>query len=571
MTYQTWIRNAALLASISTYLVAPRAGDAQTIYGTLSNFDVFNDTGKEAHGFEIELDGITSKDISFKFASPYIRYGTPVVVDFPGGVYVRYESRYDPARGVFTETTPVPARMDATAGHECWTGGAPGYETSGCEHFGLGLNATPTATHYRWLLADPSNAGGLKANGSEVSIAAPLWSAAAGAVQAVLTPSKSGAALYGTAVWVKTYESEPAERASLEHLLTDDALVPQSAGQMEVEWELLQSNPKKAGGGELQHGKSPKTGSQSVVRRYEFYEYTGPYDPESHEAICGGASSSGGGSGKGGNGGGGGSCSTPGAGDIGRYLGAQMAAAQLSPALPNAPAITAVLNTASGGTSVQSGNWVSIYGTNLAGTARGWKDSDFSGLQLPTSLDGVQVQVNGHGAALSYISPAQINAQIPNDTATGLVPIVVKSGSGTASSLVNLQPYAPGFFAMGKYAAAVHSDGVPVAPAGYLGNGVVSRPAQPGETILIFGSGFGPTAAPVAAGQIVQSPAALADLSQLRITIGGTAAVVTYGGVVGAGVYQLNVVVPAAADGDQAVSASIAGFASPGSSIAVKN
>ena len=127
---------------------------AQTTYGTLSNFDVFNNTGEDCHGFEIELDGISSADISFTFGSPYERYGDPKLVDFAGGVSVRYESPYDPVNHVFTETTPqAPSVITPTDGHACWTGGSAGYLTSGCEHFGIGMNRNPTLT--LTLLSNP--------------------------------------------------------------------------------------------------------------------------------------------------------------------------------------------------------------------------------------------------------------------------------------------------------------------------------------------------------------------------------------------------------------------------------
>src|SRR5450432_2996440 len=78
---------------------------AQTLTGSLSNFDVLNDTGQQCHGFEIELHGISSKDVGFTFGAPYIRYDLPTVVDIPGGVVVRYASSKD-AAGHFTSGTP---------------------------------------------------------------------------------------------------------------------------------------------------------------------------------------------------------------------------------------------------------------------------------------------------------------------------------------------------------------------------------------------------------------------------------------------------------------------------------
>jgi hypothetical protein len=44
---------------------------AQTTFGALSNFDGFNETGQETHGFEIELEGITQADVSYTFGGTY--------------------------------------------------------------------------------------------------------------------------------------------------------------------------------------------------------------------------------------------------------------------------------------------------------------------------------------------------------------------------------------------------------------------------------------------------------------------------------------------------------------------
>ena len=118
----------------------------------------------------------------------------------------------------------------------------------------------------------------------------------------------------------------------------------------------------------------------------------------------------------------------------------------------------------------------------------------------------------------------------------------------------------------------MHADGVYVAPAGFFGAGVASRPAQPGETILIFGTGFGPTTPAVPAGQIVGGAAPLTDPSQLHLRIGGVAATVPFAGIVAAGEYQFNVVVPAVPDGDQPIAADIGGVSTQsGLLINIKN
>ena len=238
------------------------------------------------------------------------------------------------------------------------------------------------------------------------------------------------------------------------------------------------------------------------------------------------------------------------------------------------PAITGVLNSASGAPAIESGSWVTIYGTGLSATTRAWQASDFSGNNLPTTLDGVSVQIDGKKAAIAYISPGQLNVQAPADTATGPVQVQVNNSYGAATGTASLQNYSPAFFTLqAKYAAARHNtDGIYVAPAGYLGSAATSRPAQPGEFIQIFATGFGPTTPAVPSGQVVGSPAPLADLTQLKITIGGAAATVQYAGIVAPGEYQLNVVVPLVPDGDQPILAIIGGVSSQtGVSIPVKN
>jgi uncharacterized protein (TIGR03437 family) len=240
---------------------------------------------------------------------------------------------------------------------------------------------------------------------------------------------------------------------------------------------------------------------------------------------------------------------------------------------PSGPVITAVSNGGSGSANVESGSWVSIYGTGLSTTTRAWKTSDFSGTALPTTLDGVSVLIDGKSAAIAFVSPNQLNVQAPADTATGSVAVQVTNANGTAASKVTLQNYAPAFFVIqGKYAAARHADSVLVAPSGFFGSSTTSRPAQPGETIQLYATGFGPTNPAVPAGQLVSKGAPLSDLTQLKLTIGSAPMTVTFAGIVAPGVYQINATIPSLQDGDQTIVATIAGIASQsGVAIVVKN
>jgi len=228
------------------------------------------------------------------------------------------------------------------------------------------------------------------------------------------------------------------------------------------------------------------------------------------------------------------------------------------------PVITGVLNNASGTPVIESGSWVSIYGSGLSTTTGSWQSSDISGTTLPTTLDNVSVLIDGKKAAIAYVSPGQLNVQAPTDSATGMVPVQVSGPNGTASATANLQNYSPAFFPVqAKYAAARHnSDGVEVAPVGFLGSSVTSRPAVPGETLQIYATGLGPTTPAVPAGQLVAAPAPLTNLTQLHVTIGGVAAAVQYAGIVEPGVYQIDLMVPQLDDGDQPILATIGGASS---------
>jgi uncharacterized protein (TIGR03437 family) len=242
--------------------------------------------------------------------------------------------------------------------------------------------------------------------------------------------------------------------------------------------------------------------------------------------------------------------------------------------------VTNVENAASYLPNFESGSWVSIIGANLSSTTRQWAAADFVGLGngLPMSLDGVSVTINGKSAAVYYISPTQINVQAPTDTAQGTVNVVVKNAIGTGNGSGTIQTYSPAFFpltATGSakvYAAAVHTDSTIAVPAGFYGPGVTTRAATPGETLLIYGTGFGPTNPTVAAGQLVPGASPLTDLTQLQLKIGGVTAQVTFAGITAVGEYQFNVVIPPLPDGDQAIVATIAGFPSQaGILIPIKN
>ena len=223
---------------------------------------------------------------------------------------------------------------------------------------------------------------------------------------------------------------------------------------------------------------------------------------------------------------------------------------------PPAGNITAVSNAASFQSGVAAATWVSIFGSNLSQSTASW--SDFAEGKLPTSLQGVSVTINGAPAYVAYISPTQINVLAPDDAQTGSVAVQVTAGKQASNSLnAPKQAFAPAFFTIGSGSvAAQHSDYSYVGAPGLL-SGVTTQPAKPGETILLYGTGFGPTNPAIPTGQLVTTAQPLANAVQ--ITIGGVTVTPSFAGLVAPGLYQFNLTVPNVPNGDAKVAATMGG------------
>jgi uncharacterized protein (TIGR03118 family) len=219
-----------------------------------------------------------------------------------------------------------------------------------------------------------------------------------------------------------------------------------------------------------------------------------------------------------------------------------------------APAFTTagIVNGASFLSALAPNTWASILkGGGMSATTRGWLATDFIGTALPTQLNGVSVTVNGEAAAVSYISPTQINFLVPSDVQSGAAQIVV-TNNGLASTAVSatITSTAPAFFTLGaadattgnSYIAAEHASGGVAGPPSLV-TGVTSTPFNAGETMVLFGTGFGATnpAAPVG----TLPTAALPLVVLPTVTVGGLPAKASFGGLTGPGLYQFNVVLPA--------------------------
>jgi uncharacterized protein (TIGR03437 family) len=212
--------------------------------------------------------------------------------------------------------------------------------------------------------------------------------------------------------------------------------------------------------------------------------------------------------------------------------------------------------------SVAPGSWIEIYGSNLATDTRAWANTDFKGNTAPTSLDGTSVTIGGQPAYVEYINSGtsgsipQINVQVPSTVSTGTQPIVVTVGSNVSPvppQTINISATAPGLYAPSQllisgsqYVGAQFSDfSTWVLPPNAV-SGFTSQRAKPGDTIILYGIGFGPVVTNLPAGQIAQGTGNTLPTGSFQIFFGGTQATVNYAGLTpgSVGLYQFNVVVP---------------------------
>jgi uncharacterized protein (TIGR03437 family) len=229
------------------------------------------------------------------------------------------------------------------------------------------------------------------------------------------------------------------------------------------------------------------------------------------------------------------------------------------------PALTSVVNAAGFQPGIVANSWVTIKGTNLASTTGDWSSAIVNG-SLPTALDGVAVTIGGKPAYIYFVSPDQLNVLAP-DIPAGPVTVSVTTPGGTGVSLAaTATAYGPAFFQWpGNQAVATRQDYSYAAKAGTFA-GAVTAAAKPGEVLILWGTGFGPTMPRAPTGVAAPASGSYPTASAATVTIGNTPAIV-YGAALApgsAGLYQVAIQVPSTlANGDWPIQVSIGGVTSP--------
>ncbi len=132
---------------------------------------------------------------------------------------------------------------------------------------------------------------------------------------------------------------------------------------------------------------------------------------------------------------------------------------------------------------VAPGSIVSIFGASLAAAYELGPASP-----LAQTIGNVTVRTGDRVLPLVFVSPEQINAQIPSDLPEGEHTLVVRwEGRPEASAVFTVVRNAPGLFERvqdtRRLAAATHQDGTPVG---------FDSPVKAGELVTLYGTGFGP-------------------------------------------------------------------------------
>jgi len=229
-----------------------------------------------------------------------------------------------------------------------------------------------------------------------------------------------------------------------------------------------------------------------------------------------------------------------------------------SPAATAAPVVQGVTDAAGYGPRVAPGSLASIFGTNLAS-----EEASASGFPLPASLSGTSVVIGSVSAPLLYVSPGQINFQVPSSVESGRVSLVVHAPGGASSSFnFTVTSSAPAIFQYGTNHA--------VAQSGSTLNDA-SDPAASGSVVTVYLTGIGAVSNPVADGSPASASPLSAASAAFAATIGQANASVQFLGLAPGfvGLAQANVQVPTLPSGDYPLVITLGGYVSASAVISV--
>jgi len=307
-----------------------------SVFGPLANFDVVNDTGKTAHGFEIDVDGIAPSEITSLFGDAsrwpgMERYGSPVVSVTPTGVKIVYQATYN---GVSWSSGTPSGTLPVSPSDSCWPYGAPNYGPNyPCDHFGVSTTVNTPNVTYKWLVE--TSPGSSSVMPELATVPNPVWTVGVPVIinnvpqpppvnVVIVAPQPLGYE-FGEPRWVKVTATGVMQDIAVEDLVAENAVIKKAQTQVQMEWQLLQVDSGAPGSGQIDlTGVVLDPGATGVVYRFEFYKYTGQRDPATNQALPGPNGDTPGAKG-------------PSPGDLGAFIVAQNAGINFDGKIPQAP------------------------------------------------------------------------------------------------------------------------------------------------------------------------------------------------------------------------------------------
>jgi len=206
---------------------------------------------------------------------------------------------------------------------------------------------------------------------------------------------------------------------------------------------------------------------------------------------------------------------------------------------PSLPANSAV-NAASfvAGQVVAPGSYVAIFGSNFSAAT-----IPAASVPLPTALGNTSVTINGVAVPLYFVSPGQINVQIPFNNPVGTSNIVINRGATSSAS----QPVAVGAYSPGLFMAGGSTTQGIIVHAADFSLVTPQSPAKRGEFLGLYATGLGPLTIAQTAGVAAPSAEPLPrTVNNPTVTLGGQIMSLSYAGLAPTlvGVYQVNFQIP---------------------------
>ena len=197
-----------------------------------------------------------------------------------------------------------------------------------------------------------------------------------------------------------------------------------------------------------------------------------------------------------------------------------------------------VVDAASYKTAVAPGGIMTLFGYGLATTTAGG-----AGMPMATSLGGTQVTIGGVPAPLFYVSPSQINLQVPwelSGQTQAMIALTTPSGSASAQT-VSLSAIAPSIFTTNQ---AGSGQGAVTTATGQIAN--TANPALRGQYVTIYCLGLGAVSNQPATGAAASVLPMSSTILTPTVTIGGVQASTNFSGLAPGfvGLYQVNALVP---------------------------